>query len=73
MPIGSFASCSVIMGEIQKLRQEHRERHHWAKADTQPERIEQEVKLKALGLLGNIGLTFDALTVWTTNQDGKRR
>ena len=37
------------------------------------ERIRQEVKRKALGLLGIIGLTADDLAAWKMKQDAKNR
>ena len=53
-----------IMAEIEKLRQEQKERHQQGEADAELERLRQEVKRKALGLLGIIGLTRDDLDAW---------
>ena len=50
-----------VMAKIEKLRQEQKERHQRGEADANLERMRQEVKRKALGLLGIIGLTPDDL------------
>jgi hypothetical protein len=61
-----------IKAEIEKLRQEQKERHQQGEADAELERLRQEVKRKALGLLGIIGLTADDLAAWKMKQDGKK-
>jgi hypothetical protein len=53
-----------IKAEIEKLRQEQKERHQQGEADAELERIRQDVKRKGLGLLGIIGLTRDDLAAW---------
>lgn len=60
-----------IKAEIEKLRQEQKERHQQG-ADAELEHIRQEVKRKALGLLGIIGLTPDDLAQWKMKQDAKK-
>jgi hypothetical protein len=62
-----------IKAEIEKLRQEQRERHQQGEADAELERLRQEVKRKALGLLGIIGLTEDDLAAWKVRQESKRK
>jgi hypothetical protein len=49
-----------------KVSERVREEKEWHQqgADTELERIRQEVKRKALGLLGTIGLTAEDLAVW---------
>jgi hypothetical protein len=44
-----------IKAEIDKLRQEQKERHEQGVHDAELERLKQEVKRKALGLLETIG------------------
>ena len=41
-------------------------------ADAELEKLRQEVKRKALGLLGTIGLTPDDLAAWKMKQEGKK-
>lgn len=65
------AVSDCIKAEIEKLRQEQKERHQQG-ADAELERIRQEVKRKALGLLGTIGLTAEDLAVWKVKQDRKK-
>ena len=60
------------MVEIQKRRREQKERHQQGEADAELERVRQEVKRKALGLLGIIGLTTDDLAEWKMKQETKR-
>jgi copper oxidase (laccase) domain-containing protein len=62
-----------IKAEIDKLRQEQKERHEQGVHDAELDRLKQEVKRKALGLLGSIGLTADDLAAWMMRQDGKRK
>ena len=60
------------MGEIQKLWWGQKERHQQGEADAELEKLRQEVKRKALGLLGTIGLTPDDLAAWKMKQEGKK-
>lgn len=62
-----------IKAEIEKLRQDQKERHEQGVHDAELEHIRQEVKRKALGLLGTIGLTAEDLAAWKVKQDEKRR
>ena len=62
-----------IKAEIEQLRREQKERHQRGEADAELERLRQEVKRKALGLLGIIGLTEDDLAAWQAKREGKRK
>jgi hypothetical protein len=62
-----------IKAEIEKLRQEQKERHQQGEADAELERLRQEVKRKALGLLGIIGLTPEDLDAWKMKQEAKKK
>ena len=72
-----------------RLRQEQKERHparharpfrmlrkgrcQQGEADAELERLRKEVKHKALGLLGTIGLTSEDLAAWKVKQEAKVR
>jgi hypothetical protein len=65
-----FLFCQIYYNEI---GQEQKERHQQGEADAELERLRQEVKRKALGLRGIIGLTPDDLAVWRVKQEAKKK
>jgi hypothetical protein len=62
-----------IRAEIEQLRREQKERHQPGEADAELARIRQDVKPRALYLLGIIGLTDEDLAAWKARREGKWR